>query len=41
MEQTISGENTSINTSGWANGIYFIQMLSGKYSLGRKIVVRH
>jgi hypothetical protein len=40
-EKTVKGKEAEIKTTSLANGMYFLQLISGKYSLSRKVVVRH
>lgn len=40
-EKFVSGNESEIQTASFANGIYFLQLISGNHSTGRKVIVRH
>ena len=39
FSRTVSGGNNTINTSQFANGVYLVEIKSGKYSLVKKVVI--
>jgi len=41
LRRNVVGENLEINTSSLKGGIYFLQLTTGKYSIGKKFLVTH
>ena len=41
LERKVSEDKATIKTSSWASGMYFVQLVSGKNTLSRKVVLRH
>ncbi len=41
FEKSVREEKATIKTSSWASGMYFVQLISGKSALSRKVVLRH